>query len=56
VGPLLWAAIVDGLSQPLGKTAAYRLAVASLAVLMTVAFWLLRGVPPSPPSGGRGSG
>jgi UMF1 family MFS transporter len=45
VGPLVWAAIVDGLSAPLGKNTAYRLAVASLAVLMAVAFWLLRGVP-----------
>jgi UMF1 family MFS transporter len=45
VGPLLWAAIVDGLAEPLGKNTAYRLAVASLAILMAVAFWLLRGVP-----------
>jgi MFS transporter, UMF1 family len=45
VGPLVWAAIVDGLSEPLGKNAAYRLAVASLAVMMAVALWLLRGVP-----------
>ncbi len=51
VGPLLWAAIVDGLSAPLGKNAAYRLAVASLAVLMAVAFWLLRGVPDAVASG-----
>ena len=45
VGPLIWAAIVDGLSAPLGSNAAYRLAVASLAGLMAVAFWLLRGRP-----------
>jgi UMF1 family MFS transporter len=45
LGPLIWAAIVDGLAAPLGKTVAYRLAVASLALLMAVAFWLLRGVP-----------
>jgi UMF1 family MFS transporter len=45
VGPLLWAGIVDGLSAPLGKNAAYRLAVASLAVLMAVAHRILRGVP-----------
>ena len=46
MGPLLWAAIVDGLSAPLGKNAAYRIAVASLAVMMAVALGLLlRGVP-----------
>jgi MFS transporter, UMF1 family len=44
-GPLLWAVIVDGLSAPLGANAAYRLAVASLAVMMAVALWLLRSVP-----------
>ena len=44
-GPLLWAAIVDGLSAPLGRNTAYRLAVASLALMMGVALWLLRGVP-----------
>ena len=47
VGPLIWAAIVDGLAAPLGKNVAYRLAVVSLAVLMAIAFWLLRGVPDS---------
>jgi UMF1 family MFS transporter len=45
VGPLLWAAIVDGLSSPLGPSAAYRLAVASLALFMWVALLLLSGVP-----------
>ncbi len=45
VGPLVWAAIVDGLSAPLGRGIAYRLAVVSLAGMMTVALWLLRGVP-----------
>jgi MFS transporter, UMF1 family len=44
-GPLLWAAIVDGLSGALGRNAAYRFAVASLALMMGVALWLLRGVP-----------
>ena len=48
VGPLIWAAIVDGLAAPLGQNVAYRLAVVSLAVLMAIAFWLLRGVPDSP--------
>ncbi len=44
-GPLLWAAIVDGLSAPLGRNTAYRIAVASLAVMMAAALWILRGVP-----------
>ena len=44
-GPLLWAAIVDGLSAPLGRNTAYRIAVASLALMMVAALWLLRGVP-----------
>ena len=44
-GPLVWAAIVDGLSRPLGTRAAYRVAVASLALFMLVALGLLRGVP-----------
>ena len=45
LGPLLWAAIVDGLSGSLGKNLSYRLAVASLAVMMAIALLLLRGVP-----------
>jgi len=45
VGPLVWAAIVDGLSPSIGRNAAYRLAVASLAVIMTAALVLLLGVP-----------
>ncbi len=45
VGPLVWAAIVDGLSRPLGAGIAYRLAVASLAVFMVIALVLLAGVP-----------
>jgi MFS transporter, UMF1 family len=57
VGPLIWAAIVDGLSESLGKSLSYRLAVASLAVMMAVALLLLRGVPaPSPPARGEGHG
>lgn len=44
-GPLLWAAIVDGLSAPLGRNTAYRIAVASLALMMAAALWILRGVP-----------
>jgi UMF1 family MFS transporter len=45
VGPLLWAAIVDGLAPAIGRNTAYRLAVASLAVMMAVALALLLGVP-----------
>ena len=45
VGPLIWAAIVDGLAKPLGRNASYRIAVGSLAAMMLVALWLLRGVP-----------
>jgi len=45
VGPLVWAAIVDGLSPSIGRNAAYRLAVASLAVIMAAALVLLLGVP-----------
>ncbi len=45
VGPLLWAAIVDGLAPSIGRNAAYRLAVASLAVMMAFALVLLAGVP-----------
>ena len=45
VGPLVWAAVVDGLSSPLGTRTAYRVAVASLALFMLAAFVLLRGVP-----------
>jgi MFS transporter, UMF1 family len=45
VGPLVWAAIVDGLAPSIGRNAAYRLAVASLAVMMVVALALLMGVP-----------
>ena len=45
VGPLIWAAIVDGLSARIGANAAYRLAVGSLALMMVAALWLLAGVP-----------
>ena len=45
VGPLVWAAIVDGVAAPLGRNTAYRIAVGSLAVMMAVALALLRGVP-----------
>jgi UMF1 family MFS transporter len=55
VGPLVWAAIVDGLSRPLGFGLAYRLAVASLAVFMVIALVLLAGVPDRIAAGGAES-
>jgi UMF1 family MFS transporter len=45
VGPLLWAAIVDGIGPSIGRNASYRLAVLSLSVMMAVALVLLLGVP-----------
>ncbi len=47
IGPLVWAAIVDGLGRSLGTRVSYRLAVGSLALFMLVALVLLRGVPDS---------
>ena len=45
VGPLVWAFIVDWAFRPFGKQIAYRVAVASLALFLAAALWLLRGVP-----------
>jgi UMF1 family MFS transporter len=45
VGPLVWAFIVDWAFQPFGKQVAYRVAVASLALFLGAALWLLRKVP-----------
>ena len=45
VGPLVWAFIVDWAFRPFGKQVAYRAAVASLALFLAAALWLLRGVP-----------
>jgi UMF1 family MFS transporter len=45
VGPLVWAFIVDWAFQPFGKQVAYRAAVASLALFLGAALWLLRDVP-----------
>jgi MFS transporter, UMF1 family len=45
VGPLVWAAIVDGIFRSLGPAVAYRIAVGSLALFMLTAYLLLRGVP-----------
>ncbi len=52
IGPLVWAACVDGLSPFLGIQAAYRAAVGSLALFMLVALVLLRGVPDGVAIGG----
>lgn len=45
VGPLVWAFVVDWAFRPLGTQVAYRVAVASLALFMAAALWLLKGVP-----------
>lgn len=45
VGPLVWAFIVDRAFRPFGTHVAYRVAVASLALFMAVALWLLKGIP-----------
>jgi UMF1 family MFS transporter len=44
-GPFIWALTVDGLTPVLGVGAAYRMGVATVAVGMAVAWWVLRGVP-----------
>ena len=45
VGPLLWAAAVDGLMPFIGERAAYQAGLTTLTVAMVGAWWLLRGVP-----------
>jgi UMF1 family MFS transporter len=45
VGPLVWAFIVDFAFRPFGAHVAYRVAVGSLALFMSAALWLLKGVP-----------
>lgn len=45
VGPLVWAFVVDWAFRPFGTLVAYRVAVASLALFMAAALWLLQGVP-----------
>jgi UMF1 family MFS transporter len=44
-GPILWAVIVDSLQSQMGQAAANRLAVAVVAVMFAIAWWLLRSVP-----------
>jgi UMF1 family MFS transporter len=60
VGPLVWAFVVDFAFRPFGPHTAYRAAVASLALFMAAALWLLSGVPAADPRragahGGTGS-
>lgn len=45
VGPFIWALAVDGLSSSMGVGFAYRAGVATVAIGMTLALLLLRGVP-----------
>jgi UMF1 family MFS transporter len=44
-GPLIWSLTVDGLEGPLGTQVAYRTAVATVAAMFAIAWWVLRGVP-----------
>jgi UMF1 family MFS transporter len=45
VGPFIWALAVDGLTSSMGTGFAYRTGVATVAIGMTLALLLLRGVP-----------
>jgi UMF1 family MFS transporter len=45
VGPFVWAFAVDGLTPSMGTGFAYRAGVATVAIGMTLALLLLRGVP-----------
>jgi UMF1 family MFS transporter len=45
VGPLVWALAVDGLMPTFGKGVAYRAGVATVAVAMCIALFIMRGVP-----------
>jgi MFS transporter, UMF1 family len=56
VGPLVWAFAVDFAFRPFGPHVAYRAAVASLALFMAAALWLLRGVPSGDPRRGGAPG
>jgi len=44
-GPLIWSLTVDGLEGSLGTQVAYRTAVATVAAMFAIAWWVLRGVP-----------
>ncbi len=45
VGPFIWAFAVDGLKPSMGTGFAYRAGVATVAIGMALALWMLRGVP-----------
>lgn len=45
VGPFIWAFAVDGLTPSMGTGFAYRAGVATVAIGMTLALLMLRGVP-----------
>src|SRR6266576_590919 len=45
VGPFVWAFAVDGLTPSMGIGFAYRAGVTTVAIGMTLALWMLRGVP-----------
>jgi MFS transporter, UMF1 family len=45
VGPFIWAFAVDGLTPSMGTGFAYRAGVVTVAIGMTLALWMLRGVP-----------
>jgi UMF1 family MFS transporter len=45
VGPFIWAFAVDGLKPSMGTGFAYRAGVMTVAIGMTLALWMLRGVP-----------
>jgi MFS-type transporter involved in bile tolerance (Atg22 family) len=45
VGPFVWALAVDGLTSSMGIAFAYRAGVVTVAVGMSLALLILRGVP-----------
>lgn len=45
VGPFVWAFAVDGLTPSMGIGFAYRAGVMTVAIGMSLALWMLRGVP-----------
>jgi UMF1 family MFS transporter len=49
LGPLIWAATVDGLESHFGTAFAYRAAVLTIVLMFAWAWWLLRKVPDKRP-------